>query len=108
MEPVPEIIDGAHLLLGQLVGLELLDPSLLVLHPQDSFPVEIKWDEDFCGLELPVGPNLVMLDVNFVQVRLLELQLSRYIIAHLRSDSLFWVGNAQKMTSFRPYIIVIE
>ncbi len=103
-----EGLDGHHLLLSQVVVLELLDLVLPVLHPQDPAPVEVKRHCHLRHPELPVQLDLVPVRVDLVHVLVLDLQLNGWVGAELHRAYRFWVGNAQKITILMPCIMVME
>lgn len=89
MELVAEVLYDRNLLLRKVIALELLNSILFVLHPQNPAAIKIKWHIYFWDVELTMGDNLALFDVDFVQVLLLQLQVSGCIDNALRMDSRF-------------------
>lgn len=99
---------GNDLLLNQVIVLEFLDLVFLILHPKNARTVEIKGDGNFWHLKLPMQLDFILISIDFIEILVLQLELNSCVINLLHKASLFWVGNAQKMTILTPCIMVME
>lgn len=93
---------------AEVVELELFDPMLLILHPEDSSPIKIKRDRDLRQIEVLVLRDLVSEEIHLVQGILLPIQLVLCVTNRVRMVSFFWVGYAQNITSFSLFRKDIE
>lgn len=108
VEVLLESLNWDNFLLCEVIVLKLFDLVLSILHPQNSISIKIEGNCNLRHPKLTVKLYLVFVCIDLVHVFVLYFQLNSWVNLLLHRAYRFWVGNAQNITIFTPYIIVIE
>lgn len=97
-----------NLLLNKVIVLEFFGLVFLILHPKNARAIKVKRHSYFWHFKLPMELDFILISIDLVEILVLQFQFNSFVINLLHKASLFWVGNAQKMTILTPYIMVME